>query len=90
MLDTLPSRPATLINRFARSTFDLSAIVKQIVDAKTQFRSPAEPWADNGTSTWRLAYCRSHRRPGEAGVQRERRTRRSAYRHRNRCGKSAY
>jgi DNA invertase Pin-like site-specific DNA recombinase len=24
------------------------------VDAKAQFRSPAEPWADNGTSTGRL------------------------------------
>jgi hypothetical protein len=27
------------------------AIVKQIVDAKAQFRSLAEPWADTGTST---------------------------------------
>jgi DNA invertase Pin-like site-specific DNA recombinase len=44
----------TLIDRLARSTFDLFAIVKQIVDAKAQFRSPAEPWADNGTSTGRL------------------------------------
>ena len=28
-----------------RSTFDLFAIAKQIVDAKAQFRSLAEPWA---------------------------------------------
>ena len=32
----------------------LFAIVKQIVDAKAQFRSLAEPWADTGTSTGRL------------------------------------
>jgi DNA invertase Pin-like site-specific DNA recombinase len=36
------------------STFDLFAIVKQIMDAKAQFRSLAEPWADTGTSTGRL------------------------------------
>ncbi len=30
------------------------AIVKRIVDAKAQFRSLAEPWADTGTSTGRL------------------------------------
>ena len=29
----------TRIDRLARSTFDLFAIVKQIVDAKAQFRS---------------------------------------------------
>src|SRR5215472_1881201 len=29
-------------------------IVKRIVDAKAQFRSLAEPWADTGTSTGRL------------------------------------
>ena len=40
--------------RLARSTFELFAIVKQIVDAKAQFRSLAEPWADTGTSTGRL------------------------------------
>jgi DNA invertase Pin-like site-specific DNA recombinase len=40
----------TRIDRLARSTFDLFAIVKQIVDAKAQFRSLAEPWADTGTS----------------------------------------
>jgi DNA invertase Pin-like site-specific DNA recombinase len=37
--------------RLARSTFDLFAIVKQIVDAKGQFRSLAEPWADTAAST---------------------------------------
>src|SRR6266705_2228835 len=44
----------TRIDRLARSIFDLFAIVKQIVDAKAQFRSLAEPWADTGTSTGRL------------------------------------
>jgi DNA invertase Pin-like site-specific DNA recombinase len=44
----------TRIDRLARSTFDLFAIVKQIVDAKAQFRSLAEPWADTSTSTGRL------------------------------------
>jgi DNA invertase Pin-like site-specific DNA recombinase len=44
----------TRIDRLARSTFDLFAIVKQIVDAKAQFRSLAEPWADTGISTGRL------------------------------------
>ena len=42
------------IDRLARSTFDLFAIVKRIVDAKAQFRSLAEPWADTGTRTGRL------------------------------------
>ena len=37
-----------------RSTFDLFAIVKQIVDSKAQFRSLTEPWADTGISTRRL------------------------------------
>jgi DNA invertase Pin-like site-specific DNA recombinase len=46
------SRPQT--GCLARSTFDLFGIVKQIVDAKAQFRSLAEPWADTGTSTGRL------------------------------------
>jgi hypothetical protein len=32
----------------------ICAIVKRIVDAKAQFRSLAEPWADTGTSTGRL------------------------------------
>ena len=44
----------TRIDRLARSTFDLFAIVKQIVDAKAQFKSLAEPWADTSTSTGRL------------------------------------
>jgi DNA invertase Pin-like site-specific DNA recombinase len=44
----------TRIDRLARSTFDRFGIVKRIVDAKAQFRSLAEPWADTGTSTGRL------------------------------------
>src|SRR5436190_10064219 len=44
----------TRIDRLARSTFDLFAIVKQIVNAGAQFRSLAEPWADTGTTTGRL------------------------------------
>jgi DNA invertase Pin-like site-specific DNA recombinase len=44
----------TRIDRLARSTFDLFGIVKRIVDAKEQFRSLAEPWADTGTGTGRL------------------------------------
>ena len=44
----------TRIDRLARSTFDLFAIVKRIVDAGARFRSLAEPWADTGTSTGRL------------------------------------
>jgi DNA invertase Pin-like site-specific DNA recombinase len=44
----------TRIDRLARSTFDLFAIVKRIADAKAQFRSLAEPWADTGTRTGRL------------------------------------
>ena len=38
-----------------RSTLDLFAIVKRIVDAKAQFRSLAEPWADTGTGRLMLA-----------------------------------
>jgi DNA invertase Pin-like site-specific DNA recombinase len=37
----------TRIDRLARSTFDLFGIVKRIVDAKAQFRSLAEPRADD-------------------------------------------
>jgi len=44
----------TRIDRLARSTFDLFAIVKRIADAGAQFRSLAEPWANTGTSTGRL------------------------------------
>jgi len=57
MLDSLaPGDVVTVtrLDRLARSTFDLFGIVKQIVDAEAQFRSPAEPWADTGTSTGRL------------------------------------
>jgi DNA invertase Pin-like site-specific DNA recombinase len=42
------------IDRLARSTLDLFAIVKRIVDAGGQFKSLAEPWADTATSTGRL------------------------------------
>jgi DNA invertase Pin-like site-specific DNA recombinase len=44
----------TRIDRLARSTFDLFAIVKRIADAGAQFRSLAEPWADTATSTGRM------------------------------------
>jgi DNA invertase Pin-like site-specific DNA recombinase len=51
-----PRRQVTVtrLDRLARSTFDLFAIVKQIVDAEEQFRSLAEPWADTTTSHGRL------------------------------------
>jgi DNA invertase Pin-like site-specific DNA recombinase len=54
--DLAPGEAVTVtrIDRLARSTFDLFAIVKQIVDAGGQFRSLAEPWADTSTSTGRL------------------------------------
>jgi hypothetical protein len=54
----------TRIDRLARSTFDLFAIVKQIVDAKAQFRSLAEPWADTGTKHGVPDDCRSRRAGG--------------------------
>jgi DNA invertase Pin-like site-specific DNA recombinase len=44
----------TRIDRLARSTFDLFGTIKRIVDAKGQFRSLAEPWADTGTRPGRL------------------------------------
>ncbi len=44
----------TRIDRLARSTFDLFAIVKNITDKKAQFYSLAEPWTDTSTSTGRL------------------------------------
>ena len=44
----------TRIDRLARSTFDLFGIVRRIVDARAQFRSLEEPWADTVTSTGRL------------------------------------
>ena len=43
----------TRIDQLARSTFDVFAIVKQIVDAGGQFRPLAESWADTATSTGR-------------------------------------
>ena len=42
------------IDRLARSTFGLFAIVRQFVDKGAQFRSLAEPWADTAASTGRL------------------------------------
>ena len=44
----------TRIDRLARSTVDLFGSVKRIVDAKAQFRSLAEPWADSTSRTGRL------------------------------------
>ena len=44
----------TRLDRLARSTFDLFAIVKQIADADARFQSLAEPRTDTGTSTGRL------------------------------------
>lgn len=44
----------TRIDRLARSTFDLFAIIKSITDAGGQFRSLAEPWADTSVATGRL------------------------------------
>jgi DNA invertase Pin-like site-specific DNA recombinase len=44
----------TRIDRLARSTFDLFAIIQRIVDAGAHFRSVAEPWADTTTSAGRL------------------------------------
>src|SRR6201981_1361631 len=58
----------TRIDRLARSTFDLFGIVKRIVDAKAEFRSLAEPWADTGTSIGRLMLAILG---GLAGVERD-------------------
>jgi DNA invertase Pin-like site-specific DNA recombinase len=44
----------TRIDRLARSTFDLFAIIQRIVDSSAHFRSLAEPWANTSTSTGRL------------------------------------
>lgn len=44
----------TRLDRLARSTFDLFAIVKTITDRKAHFYSLAEPWTDTSTSTGRL------------------------------------
>jgi DNA invertase Pin-like site-specific DNA recombinase len=54
MLKNLAPGDAVTVTRIDRSTFDLFAIVKQIVDAKAQFRSLSEPSADTGTSTGQL------------------------------------
>jgi DNA invertase Pin-like site-specific DNA recombinase len=53
----------TRIDRLARSTLDLFGIVKRVVDAKAQFRSLAEPWADTGTRTGRLMLIGGQLRP---------------------------
>jgi DNA invertase Pin-like site-specific DNA recombinase len=53
-LDASDVVTVTRIDRLARSTFDLFAIVKRIADTGAQFRSLAEPWADTSTSTGRL------------------------------------
>ena len=44
----------TRIDRLARSTFELFAIVKRIIDSGGQFLGLADPWADTTTSTGRL------------------------------------
>ncbi|WP_336947138.1 recombinase family protein [Asaia sp. BMEF1] len=44
----------TRIDRLARSTFDLFAIVQDITKRNAQFFSIAEPWVDTSTSTGRL------------------------------------
>ena len=60
----------TRIDRLARSTFDLFAIVKQIVDAGGQFRSLAEPWADTATSTGPSVPMKlRHRHPGSLDLR---------------------
>ena len=65
----------TRIDRLARSTFELFAIVKRIIDAGGQFLSLAEPGADTSTSTGRPDDRRARRRrhhygSEEAGDQR--------------------
>jgi DNA invertase Pin-like site-specific DNA recombinase len=54
-LATDDAMTVTRTDRLARSTFDLFGIIKRIVDAKAQFRSLAEPWADTGTGRLMLA-----------------------------------
>jgi DNA invertase Pin-like site-specific DNA recombinase len=51
-----PGAVATVarIDRLARSTFDLFAIVKQITDGGAQFPFMNQPWADTATGTSRL------------------------------------
>jgi len=45
----------TRLDRFAYSTFDLSEIVKQSLEASRQFRLPSDPCADTAINTGRLA-----------------------------------
>jgi hypothetical protein len=56
LLDATNTGPAgvTIQDFPASPRLDPFGIVKRIVDAKAQFRSLAEPWADTGTSTGRL------------------------------------
>jgi DNA invertase Pin-like site-specific DNA recombinase len=54
MLGKLSAGDVVTVTRIDRLAFDLFAIVKRIVDAKAQFRSLAEPWADSSSSTGRL------------------------------------
>ena len=58
----------TRIDRLARSTIDLFAIVRQIAETGAQFRSLAEPWAETTTSTGRLMIAVLG---GLAGVERD-------------------
>lgn len=44
----------TRIDRLARSTFDLFAIISRLQAKRAHFFSLAEPWADTATSTGRL------------------------------------
>jgi DNA invertase Pin-like site-specific DNA recombinase len=52
------------IDRLARSTFDLFALVKQIVDAGAQFRSLAEPVGRHWHQHRAIDDCRSRRAGG--------------------------
>jgi DNA invertase Pin-like site-specific DNA recombinase len=51
MLDSLALAPGDIV---MVTRIDCLARSKQIADAKAQFHSLAEPWADTGTSTGRL------------------------------------
>src|SRR5437868_4196677 len=57
----------TRIDRLARSTFDLFGIVKRITDAKAQFRSLTEPWADT-RHQHRAVDAGGSRRAGRCGA----------------------
>jgi DNA invertase Pin-like site-specific DNA recombinase len=56
MLKAIRPGDAVTVTRIDRLTFDLFAIVTQIVDAGGQFQSLAEPWADTATSTGRRIF----------------------------------